>query len=133
MDFSLKRHVYCHDLKSPPSQGRSCDVDMKLVNSKGLVSIERVGHENAETDYRINIPSGNNLGFASSEQSILDNDFHNFVLALNLTQGRICINEMKGGIEPDEVTLKVPEPKTTVTKSDCGAHFHAEELYWSER
>jgi hypothetical protein len=103
-------------------------VDMKPVDSTGLMSIERVGLEYAETDYHIKIPGGNNLVFATSEQFTLDNDFRNFVLALNLTQGRICMNEKKGDFPRYEVTPKVPESKTTVTKSDGGVHFHAEEF-----
>jgi hypothetical protein len=50
------------------------------------------------------------------------------VLALNLTQKRICINNKSGVFQPYEVTSKVPESKATVTKSDGGFHLHAEEF-----
>jgi hypothetical protein len=100
---------------------------MKLVNSTGLMSIDRVEIQSAETVYLVTIPSGNNLGFTTGEQSILENDFSNFVLALNLTQKRICINKKSGVFQPYEVTPKVPESKTTVTKLEGGAYLHAEE------
>jgi hypothetical protein len=111
---------------------------MKLVNSKGLMSIERKGPMPleelrdkgsfaAETVYIITMPSGNNLGFSTSEQYALDNEFRNFVLALNLTQKRVCINYRGGNFQPDEDTLKVPEPKTTLKESDGGFHLESEE------
>jgi hypothetical protein len=112
---------------------------MKLVNSKGLMSIERKGPMllqelrsdkgsfAAETVYLITIPSGNNLGFISNEQYARDNDFRNFILALNLTQKRVCINYIGRKFQPDEVTLKVLEPKTTVKESDGGFHLESEE------
>jgi hypothetical protein len=115
-------------LINPPSQGGSCNVAMNLVNSTGLMSMDRVEIKSAETVYLITIPSGNNLGYTTSEQSILENDFNDFVLALNLTQSRICINEKSGVFQPYEVKPKVPESKTTVTKSDGGVHLHAEEF-----
>jgi len=85
LDFSLKRHAYCHDLQNPPSQSGNCNVAMNLINSRGLMSIDRVEIKSAETVYLITIPSGNNLGFKTGEQSILENDFCDFFLALNLT------------------------------------------------
>jgi hypothetical protein len=126
-DFSLKRHVYCHDLQNPPSQSRSCYVTMKLVNSRGLMNLDRADVESSETVYMISMPSGNTLGFTSSEQSLIRNEFSNFILALNLTQKRICINNKGGDFQSDEVTLKVPETKTSVTKSDGGFHLDSEE------
>jgi hypothetical protein len=127
LDFNLKKHVYCHDLQNPPSQSGSCNVAVTIVNSTGLMSLERVNIKSAESVYLITIPSGNNLGFTTSEQSILENDFSNFVLALNLTQRRIGINKRSGVFQPYEITPKVPEPKTTVTKSNGGYHHESEE------
>src|SRR5918994_2396095 len=127
MDFTFERHVYCHDLINPPSQSGSCSVDMKLTNSIGLINISRVETESAESVYLITIPSGNNLGFTTREQSVLESDFSNLVLAFNLTQRRICINYKRGDFPPYKVTPKIPESKTNVTKSNGGVHLHAED------
>jgi hypothetical protein len=127
LDFSFNRQVYCHDLINPPSQSGSCYVAMNLTNSTGLMSIEKVALESAETIYLISIPSGHNLGFMTSEQFALEEDFSNLVLAFNLTLKRICVNSKRGDFPQFSVTPKVPELKTSVTKSDGGSHIHSEE------
>jgi hypothetical protein len=127
MDFAFERYIYCHDLINPPSQGRSCDVALNLTNSAGLIEIERVEVEAAESVYLISVPSGNNLGFMTSEQADFEKDFIDLVLAFNLTLRRICANYKKGEFPSFMVTPKVPESKTSVTKLDGGYHFHAED------
>jgi hypothetical protein len=91
------------------------------------MSVERVDNKSAETVYSITIPSGSKLGFTSSEQFLIENDFSDFILALNLTQKRICINYRGGDFQNYEVTPKVPKTKTTVTKSGGGYHLHSNE------
>jgi hypothetical protein len=127
LDFSFDMHVYCHDLINPPSQSGRCSVEMRLISSKGLITIERVETKSAESIYLMTIPSGHNLGFTSGEQYVLENEFRNLVLAFNLTQERICINYKGGDFQPYKVTPKVPESRTTVTKSDGGVHIETEE------
>lgn len=127
MDFTFERHVYCHDLVNPPAQNHSCDVDLKLTNSSGLISIERVETDSAESAYLITVPSGNNLGFKRTEQADLEVDFANLVLGFNLTQERICMNFKRGHYPPFKVTPKVPASKTSVLKRDGGFHLHSED------
>lgn len=127
LDFSFNRQVYCHDLINPPSQSGSCYVAINLTKSTGLMSIEMAALKSAETIYLISVPSGHNLGFATSEQFALEEDFSNLVLAFNLTLKRICMNRRRGDFPQFSVTPKVPEPKTSVTKSDGGSHIHSEE------
>ena len=91
------------------------------------MSIDRIETKSAETVYLITIPSGNSLGFTSSEQFTLENEFSNFMLTINLTQKRICINKKSSTFRPYEVTPIVPESKTTVTKLDGGVHSHIDE------
>lgn len=128
MDFAFERHVYCHDLINPPTQSGSCDVDLKLTNSTGLINIERVKVESAESVYLMTVPSGNNLGFMTCEQAALEIDFTNLVLAFNLTQKGICMNYKKGDFPSFKVTPKVPASKTNITKLDRGYHLHAEDI-----
>jgi len=127
MDFASERHVYYHDLINPPSQSGSCDVALNLTNSTGLIKIERVEAESAESVYLMSVPSGNNLGFMTSEQADFEKDFTNLVLAFNLTQGRVCMNDKKGDFPSFKVTPEVPASKTSVTKLDGGYRFDAED------
>lgn len=130
MDFAFERHVYCHDLINPSTQSGSCDVNLKLTNPTGLINIERVKTESAESVYMMTVPSGNNLGFMTGEQAMLENDFTNLVLAFNLTQKRVCMNYKKGDFPSFKVAPKVPASKTNVTivtKLDGGYHIHAED------
>jgi hypothetical protein len=127
MDFAFERHVYCHDLINPPTQSGSCDVDLKLTNSTGLINIERVKTESAESVYMMTVPSGNNLSFMTGEQAALEIDFTNLVLAFNLTQKRICMNYKKGDFPSFKVTPKAPASRTNVTKLDSGYHIHTED------
>lgn len=106
MDFSLQGYVFCHDLVNPPTQSRSCDVGLKLTKSAGLINIERIETESAESVYLMTVPSVNDLDFTTSEQADLENDFTNLVLAFNLTEKRICMNYKKGDFPSFKVTPK---------------------------
>jgi hypothetical protein len=127
MDFALERLVFCHDLINPPAQSRSSYAWLDLLKSEGSFDITKLDDDSSESRYLLRIQSGHNLGFTTCEQGELENEFMNLVLAVNLTQNRICMTFRKNEFPLYKVTLKPSEPKVNVTKLNGGHHIHSEE------
>lgn len=127
MDFSLEKHIFCHDLSNPPNEIKSSYIELQLIKSVGSIEVRRVRTDSAESMYLVIIPSGHDLGFTTGEQGDLENEFENLVLAFNLTQMRICMTSKRGDFPSSKVTPKPPESKISVSKLDRGYHIQSED------
>jgi hypothetical protein len=41
MNHIFQRDIYCHQLINPPAYDRSCDIDLQLSKSEGLIDLEK--------------------------------------------------------------------------------------------
>jgi len=120
VDFSLRRFIFCHDLINPPSQYQSSDIDLNFIGSAGFINLKRTESESSESKYLVELPSVNDLGFTTSSQMDLDNEFTNLVLAFNLVQENICVTYRKAEFPSYEVEPKLARAKTHITKENQG-------------
>jgi hypothetical protein len=128
MDFSLGRFVFCHDLINPPSQYRSSDIDLNLIHSVGFIDLKRIESESSESKYQVEVPSAMDLGFNTSLQMDLDNEFTNLVLAFNLVQKNICVTHRKAEFASYEVEPKLPRSKTRISKENEAYYVSSEDI-----
>jgi hypothetical protein len=83
VSFTLKREIYCHDIKNPPSEDRQSEINLDLTGSK-LIKLTRnpplnVLHSELpfETPYSIEITNPNLVGFSSDDSTVLIMEFRN--------------------------------------------------------
>ena len=95
MNYKLQSDIFCHDLINPPTHDRSCNIDLQLTKSEGLIDIERKGTTSSETIYSIRISNLQEIGFTNTEQTTIQNEYRNLILACNLVIPRVCITNKK--------------------------------------
>jgi hypothetical protein len=95
MDYELQADIFCHDLINPPTHDRGCNVDLQLTKSEGLIDIERKGTTSSETIYWIRISNLQEIGFTNTEQTTIQYEYRNLILACNLVTPRVCITNKK--------------------------------------
>jgi hypothetical protein len=76
----------------------------------------------------VELPSVNDLGFTTSPQMDLDNEFTNLVLAFNLVQENICVTYRKAEFPSYEVEPKLARAKTHITKENQGYYVKSEDI-----
>jgi hypothetical protein len=76
----------------------------------------------------VELPSVNDLGFTTSSQMDLDNEFTNLVLAFNLVQENICVTYRKAEFPSYEVEPKLARAKTHITKENQGYYVKSEDI-----
>lgn len=94
MNHIFQRDIYCHQLVNPPAYDRSCDINLQLLKSEGLIDLERKNLSSSQSTYSIRISNIEQLGFTSIEQHALEHEFRNLILACNLVIQRTCFTDM---------------------------------------
>jgi hypothetical protein len=84
MNHTFQRDIYCHQLVNPPTHDRSCDINLQLSKSEGLIDLERRRLSSSQSIYSTRISNIEQLGFTSIEQHALEHGFRNLLLACNL-------------------------------------------------
>jgi hypothetical protein len=93
MNHIFQRDIYCHQFINPPTHDRSCDIDLQLSKSEGLIDLKK--HlSSSQSIYSIRISNIQQLGFTSIEHQALEHEFRNLLLACNLVIHRTCITHV---------------------------------------
>jgi len=124
---AVKRQIFAHDFLNPPGVDTSCDVTLKIVNSKGRIDLtkEKV---NFQTQYLLLILDPSSLGLSSSEQNIVDSFTENLLLAANLLLQRAALMTLGGGLIQSQVEFKQPEHRVVVEDRPEGKHITITEV-----
>jgi hypothetical protein len=91
-------------------------VDLKFTNSDSLITFTKKEVTLAETIYSVRIPDALAIGFTSSEQYILTNEFANLILTSNLLLKRACITYTRSESSSYNVTQIIPEQAKSIVK-----------------
>jgi len=118
---SIESPVFVHDLQNPPTEDRSCNFEITVVNSKQRIVLEKqdVG---LQTRYLLKVQDVMSLGLASVDQRGMENVIKDLVLASNLSLQRACVSTMKGDLFRPEIQIKVPEAPVRVEHTPEGVH-----------
>lgn len=116
MNHILQRDIYCHQLVNPPTYDRSCDIDLRLSKSEGLIDLERRHLSSSQSTYSIRLSNIEQLGFTSIEQHALEHEFRNLLLACNLVIQRTCVTDKKLEYPISDLIREHIESKNTIQK-----------------
>jgi hypothetical protein len=113
MSFTIERYIFVHDFLNPPAEDRSCDIDLKLINSSGSIALTKEATDN-QTRYLLKISDPSVIKLTSHEQSSVERAIKNLVLVFNLNLVRTCLSTLQGEIPHPEVKLQPHETKVKV-------------------
>jgi hypothetical protein len=65
MNHIYRRDIYCHQVINPPAYDRSCDINLQLSKSEGLIDLERKHRSSSQSTYSIRLSNIEQLGFTS--------------------------------------------------------------------
>jgi hypothetical protein len=116
MNYIFQRDIYCHQLINPPAHDRSCNIDLQLSKSDGLIEFERKYLTSSESVYSIRLSNIQQVGFSSTEQHALDHEFRNLILAYNLVIQRTRITDKKVEYPTYELVREHKEPEIKAKK-----------------
>jgi len=116
------KYLYAHDVKNPPSEGDSCNITLKLVNSKDRIDLTKVS-SGFQTQYSLSIPEAQSLGLLSSEQNEVDLFIENLILAANLVLRRTALST-GGELAKSQIEFEEQhEYETVVENRSDGKHI----------
>jgi hypothetical protein len=126
MAFEIERDIYCHPLKDPPAHDKTSDVNLEVINFDSI-KFTKKKMTSSEATYSIKIPNAESMGFRNMDSTILNGDFDNFILALNLVSETVCITT-KSSKFPDHNVKNIPElEKSHVENKDGKTYINLEE------
>jgi len=120
--FTVARPVLLHYLANPPAEDRSCDINIKLLNSSGTLSLTKVSY-GFQTRYNLHISDPSMIGLTSSEQRLVERAVTDLVLAFNLNLARTCMSKLTSEPVPTDVRIKPLETRVTVEQTEEGKHI----------
>lgn len=91
MSFSWSFRAFAHYVVNPPSIQSGCDIDMDLVNAKGVLQLSK-GAVGSETEYKVNVNDSKSLGIIGDGQTIVYRACQDLVLACNIVLERVALS-----------------------------------------
>lgn len=88
MQFIIRQHLFAYEFINPPVHDRQFNIDLKIANSSGVLQLTKEA-TGFQTRYLLEILKPAEVGFTTTESSVLNKDLKNLVLALNLALSRI--------------------------------------------
>lgn len=119
MSFSIRRPIFAHDFLNPPTEDRSCNIDIMITIPSGKLNIVKET-SGLQTRYMLTIDEPSIIGLTSSEQTTVDKAIKNLILAFNLSLMRTCLSTVGGDFYSAEVETKAPETKVTIEETPTG-------------
>ena len=116
MNYELQADIFCHDLINPPTHDRSCNMDLELTKSEGLIDLEGKRTTSSETIYSIKISNLQEIGFTNTEQAGIQYEYRNLILACNLVIPRVCITNKKNEYSILDLMRGHKESRSSVKK-----------------
>ena len=114
MVFGIERDVYCHHLTNPPAYRKVSDINLAVTNF-GPIEIAKKGVP-SDSNYSIKIPDAESIGFQSQEQTILNNEFNNFILAINLVLQTVCVTTKSSTFSDIDMKYSTPQQTSYITR-----------------
>jgi hypothetical protein len=119
MSFSIKHTVFAHDFLNPPSEDRSCSIDIVITNGSGKIDLVKES-PGLQTRFTLIITDSSIVGLTSSDQSIVELTVRDLLLAFNLILSRTCLSTLGGDLHPAEITSKTPTTSVTIEEAPEG-------------
>jgi hypothetical protein len=119
MSVAVKRLIFAHDFLNPPSEDRSCDINLLLINSSGAISLSKQV-AGIQTQYLLTVSNPSLIKLNSSDQIIVERAIKELTLAFNVCLSRICLSTLEGGLPSADVQMRPPETKVTVEQTPVG-------------
>lgn len=122
MPVSINRPVFVHDFLNPPTEDRSCNIDITIMDSTGAFELKKEA-PGLQTRFNLTIANSSIIGLVSSEQSAIEIAIKDLVLAINLALTRTCMSTLGNDLFQAEVK-SIPTPtKVTIEEGSKGKNI----------
>jgi hypothetical protein len=126
MSFSIKRPVFAHDFLNPPTEDRSCNIDIIILNPSGKITLTKEA-PGLQTRFMLTIAEPSAIGLTDSGQATVEKGIKDLLLAFNLGLVRTCMSTLGGDLYSAEVETKAPETKITIEETPKGKNIKISE------
>lgn len=126
MQFIIRQHLFAYEFINPPAHDRQFNIDLRITNSSGAFQLikEAAGFQ---TGYLLEILKPTEVGFTTAENSVLNKDLKNLVLAFNLALSRIVFITIKSEFAKVNTQFQPVEPWSTVEQNESQTVAHLSE------
>ena len=109
--FAVKRPIFAHEFQNLPAEGRSCDIDLKLTNASGAITLTKEA-TGIQTRYLLTVSDPSLIGLRSPDQGIVDRTVKDLILSFNLGLARACLSTLPlGNLQSTEIELQFPRAR----------------------
>jgi hypothetical protein len=126
MPFIIERRIFAHDFRNPPAEDRSCDIEIHLINSSGLITLSKIT-AGIQTEYSLCVSDSSVIGLSSSDQVSIERAMKNLVLAFNIGLIRACLSTLQGDLPTTEVRFPSAATKVSVEQISNEKHIQITE------
>jgi hypothetical protein len=126
MQFIVKQHLFAYEFINPPADDRQFNIDLRITNSSGSLQLTKEA-TGFQTIYLLGILKPTEIGFTTTESSVLNRDLRNLVLALNLALSRIVFVTTKSEFAKVNTEFQPIEPWQTVEQNENQTVVHLHE------
>lgn len=123
MSFTVKRLIFAHDFLNPPSEDRSCDVNILLINSSGAISLDKEA-AGMQTRYALTVSNPSSIRLSSSDQTAVERIIKELILSFNLCLSRTCLSTLEGDLPSADVHVQPAETKVIVEQTPVGKNIN---------
>lgn len=126
MQFIVKQHLFAYEFINPPADDRQFNIDLRIPNPSGSLQLTKEA-TGFQTSYLLEILKPTEIGFTTTESSVLNKDLRNLVLALNLALSRIVFVTTKSEFAKVNTEFQPIEPWQTVEQNGNQTVVHLHE------
>ncbi len=126
MSFSIKRLIFAHDFLNPPTEDRSCDIDIMITDPSGKITLTKEA-PGLQTRFILTVAEPSLIYIADSGQAIVEKGIKDLLLSFNLGLVRTCLSTLGGGLYSAEVEMKPTEAKITIEETPAGKNIKISE------
>lgn len=117
MQFIIRQHLFAYEFINPPAHDRQFNIELKITNSRGILRLTKES-TGFQTSYLLEILKPTEIGFTTTESSVLNKDLKNLLLAFNLALSRIVFITTKSEFVKVNTELQPVAPWSTVEQNE---------------
>lgn len=113
---ALSLKIFACDMVNPPSESCNSDVDLLPTNSRGRISIVKLGVETLQTAYRFEFPESSVIGTSGRPNELVED----FLLACNLATRMAVLTRIEKNLGQIEISRNSENARVEIEKTPTG-------------
>jgi len=119
MSFEVSGQIFVHDFLNPPTEDRSCNIDLNVINSTGVLTLQKVS-PGIQTKYNLNISNSSSIWLTSIDQTCINYRLKDLIVAINLSLRRTCLSIVQSNYPTTDISFEPSDTKVKIEQTKNG-------------